>query len=41
MVDFGLLAEAGRAAFQVVDAQHIYVLGNDYKLWAETMPARR
>ena len=41
LVDGDVLVTDGRAAFQATDAQHIYVLGNDHKLWAETMPAGR
>lgn len=37
-VDSDLLSEAGAAAFQAIDAQTVYVLGADRKLWAEKMP---
>ncbi len=37
-VDSNLLDEAGVAAFQAIDAETIYVLGADRKLWAEKMP---
>lgn len=37
-VDSDLLVEAGAMSFQALDAEHVYVLGADRKLWAETMP---
>lgn len=37
-VDSDLLDDAGVPSFQVIDAEHVYVLGADRKLWAETMP---
>jgi hypothetical protein len=41
LVDGPLLVGAGGDAFQAKDSEHIYALGNDHKLWAETMPAGR
>jgi hypothetical protein len=36
-----VLVAAGKGAFQAADPGHVYLLGNDRKLWAETMPAVR
>jgi len=38
-VDSDLLQEAGAIPFQVIDPEHVFVLGADRKLWAEKMPA--
>jgi hypothetical protein len=41
LVDRDVLLTLGNAAFRVRDPSHIYLIGNDYKLWSETMPAGR
>lgn len=41
LVDRDVLIETGPATFEVLDAHHLIVVGNDRKLWAETMPPGR
>ena len=40
LVDRQALAGLGRRAFEVLDAGHSLILGEDHKLWAETMPVQ-
>jgi len=41
LVDRDVLVGTGQPTFQVLDSQHLFVVGGDRKLWAETMPPGR
>jgi outer membrane protein assembly factor BamB len=41
LVDRDVMIGSGQPTFEVLDAQHLFVVGHDRKLWAETMPPGR
>jgi hypothetical protein len=41
LVDRDVLIATGQPTFEVLDAHHLIVVGDDRKLWAETMPPGR
>jgi outer membrane protein assembly factor BamB len=41
LVDRDVMIQTSRPTFEVLDAQHLFILDNDRKLWAEAMPPGR